>query len=67
MDYTTIENKFEGFDASYKLYMLDVLLDYMFASGKNEIKRTDIYKALNTIKQELQQEQDKPQILRKVA
>jgi hypothetical protein len=47
--------------------MLDVLLDYMFASGKNEIKRTDIYKALNTIKQELQQEQDKPKTLRKVA
>jgi len=55
-DYTTLENKFEGFDKEYQLYMLDILLDYMIAYGKNSIDRIDVYEAIRNLLVEEKQE-----------
>ena len=58
-DYTTLENKFEGFDKEYQLYMLDILLDYLMSYGKNSISRLEIAQAMKTLTNAIQEENNK--------
>ena len=61
-DYTTLKNKFERFDKDYQLYMLNILLDYMTAYGKNKIERIDVYKAIKVLLLEMNKEKENQKI-----
>lgn len=53
MDYTTIENQFDTFDKDYQLYILNIILEYLTAYGKNQISREELRQVIDRIKNEL--------------
>ena len=66
-EYTTLENQFENFDKEYQLYMLNILLDFMTAYGKNSLTRQEVYAAIKILALQKQMEKPKVKVLRKVA